>query len=75
MRARQDLFVKYSDDKWKVKFFGGVPLIHTVRELTEVEKEEKVNEGLAGVRTYFFGAHHYRGLTAFSDQLTEKTPH
>jgi hypothetical protein len=67
MRARQDLFVKYSDDKWKVKFFGGVPLIHTVREFTEAEKEDKQSDGLAGVRTYFFGAHHYRGLCEFSD--------
>lgn len=41
MRAKQNLFVKYTDNKWKVKYFGHLPLIHTVRDLTEAEKEEK----------------------------------
>lgn len=75
LRAKQQLFVKYSADKWKVKFFGAAPLIHTVRDLTEHEKEKTANNGLLGVRTYFFGAHHYRGLTKFADDLMEKTPH
>jgi hypothetical protein len=75
MRAKQELFVHYSDDKWKVKFFGSIPLHHTVRELTEAEKETPINGGMAGVRTYFFGAHHYRGLTTFADNLPQKTPH
>jgi len=58
MRAKQELFIKYSADKWKVKFFSNAPLIHTVRDLTEAEKEQASNDGMAGVRTYFFGAHH-----------------
>jgi hypothetical protein len=54
--------VKFTDNQWKVKYFGQLPLIHTVRDLSIAEKEEKMNEGLKGVRTYFFGAHHWRGL-------------
>jgi len=54
--------LKYSDNKWKVKYFGQLPLIHTVRDFTIAEKESKPNDGLKGVRTYFFGAHHWRGL-------------
>jgi len=52
-----------------------MPLIHTVRELNEAEREVKLNEGMKGVRTYFFGAHHWHGLTEFADDLTTKTLH
>jgi hypothetical protein len=69
MRAKQNLFVLYSDNKWKVKYFGQLPLIHTVRDLTIAEQEQQANMGLKGVRTYFFGAHHWRGLPEFSDAL------
>lgn len=62
LRAKQNLMVKYSENKWKVKFFGQLPLIHTVRDFTIAEQESKPNDGLKGVRTYFFGAHHWRGL-------------
>jgi hypothetical protein len=43
MRAKQNLFVKYTDNKWKVKYFGAIPLIHTVRELTLAEQEVKIH--------------------------------
>lgn len=75
IRAKQDLFTKYSDNKWKVKFFGLLPLIHTVRDLTEAELEVKLNQDMKGVRTYFFGAHHYRGLPDFADDLATKSLH
>lgn len=76
MRAKQNLFVKYTDNKWKVKYFGNLPLIHTVRDLTVAEKEEqKEIVGFKGVRTYFFGAHHYRGLPEFPSDLDKRTFH
>jgi hypothetical protein len=37
-------------------------MLHTIREFTEVEKMDKLNENLKGVRSYFFSAHHWRGL-------------
>lgn len=75
IRSKQNLFDKYTENKWKVKFFGSLPLIHTVREMTEFEREDKLNTDLNGVRTYFFGAHHYRGLPEFPANLGAKTAH
>ncbi len=69
MRSKQNLFDKYTENKWKVKFFGTLPLIHTVRQLTEAESDDKQNTGYKGVRTYFFGAHHYRGLPEFPAKM------
>ena len=46
-------------------------MIHTLRHMTEAEKEEKENVDLKGVRTYFFGAHHYRGLPEMSFDNTQ----
>lgn len=75
LRAKQNLFVAYSENKWKVKYFGQLPLIHTIRDLTIAEQENKTNDGLKGVRTYFFGAHHWRGLPEFSEALPHTTSH
>ena len=36
--------------------------MHTLREFTEVEKQDTMNTDLKGVRTYWFGAHHLRGV-------------
>ena len=36
--------------------------MHTLREFTEVEKTDTKNESLKGVRTFWFGAHHLRGV-------------
>ena len=62
LRAKQNLFVELTDNQWKVKYFGQLPLIHTLRDFSMAEKDQESNEGLTGVRTYFFGAHHWRGL-------------
>lgn len=40
-------------------------MISTVREFNKTEKADKLNDGLKGARTYFYGAHHYRGLPEF----------
>ena len=71
-RTKQDLFTSLSDDKWRVRFSGLMPQQHSVRKLSEAESEDPMNDGLNGVRTYFFTAHHYRGLTAFADDLADK---
>jgi len=60
----------YAQEKWLAKFFGNLPMIHTLREFSEEEKEVKANADLKGVRTYFFGAHHYRGLPEMSFDKT-----
>ena len=61
-RAKLKLFESLADNNWKIKFFGSSPILHTLREFTELEDEDKLNQGLKGVRTFFFGAHHLRGL-------------
>ena len=40
LRARQDFFTLYSQDKWLVKFFGSHPMIHTLRHFSEAELED-----------------------------------
>lgn len=60
-RAKMDLFQQLTDNKWRIKFFGSSPLLHTLREFTPIEHEDKQNHTLKGVRTYWFGAHHWRG--------------
>lgn len=66
LRAKQNLFLQYSEGKnWKVKHFGTFPSVHTLRDFTEAEKDsdDYISQlDLKGVRTCFFGAHHYRGL-------------
>ena len=53
-------------------------MLHTLREFTPHETEtDKANIGLKGVRTYWFGAHHWRGLPEMllnaenSDNMTD----
>lgn len=62
LRAKHSLFTELSDDKWKIKFDGNLPQVHTVRDFTVAEKEDSKNECMKGVRTYFFNANHWRGL-------------
>jgi len=38
LRAKQNLFVDYSKNAWKVKFYGSLPMVHTIRDMTEAEK-------------------------------------
>jgi hypothetical protein len=62
MRAKQNLFNTLGYDAnagptntaWKVKYFGTSPIAATLREFTEAEKADKMNNNLKGVRTYFF---------------------
>ena len=61
LNAKLKLFKEISGDIWKVKFFGQGPQMATIREFTPVEKTDKRNTDLRGVRSYFFGAHHWRG--------------
>jgi hypothetical protein len=49
--------------------------VHTLRDFTIAEKEDLNNQGLKGVRTYFFGAHHYRGLPEFDFDNPENDHH
>ena len=65
LRRKQDFFTEMTNDTWKVKFASNLPMVHTLRDFTLAEQEDSGNEGLKGVRTYFFGAHHYRGLPMF----------
>lgn len=61
VRAKQNLFTNFANG-WRIKYYGQAPNIATIRELTPAEKADKLNEGLKGVRTFFFQAHHWRGL-------------
>lgn len=70
-RGRQNLFIKYSKNAWRIRMFGQIPLITTLRDLTQAEKDDDMNQGLKGVRTYFFGAHHHYGLPSFDFENEE----
>jgi hypothetical protein len=62
-KSKVKLIDQLTDNKWKLKFFGSSPVLHTLREFSITEKEQdKRNHGLKGVRTFWFGAHHLRGL-------------
>ena len=66
LRAKQKIFQEICDGNWKVKFTGNLPQVHTMRDFTVAEREDQRNEGLKGVRTYFFHANHWRGLPDIS---------
>ena len=38
-RAKYNLFEQIAGNKWRIKFFGSNPLLHTLRELAPIEKE------------------------------------
>jgi hypothetical protein len=61
-RAKMSIFESLTQNKWRIKFFGSSPILHTLREFSDVEVEDRLNNGLKGVRTYWFGAHHWRGI-------------
>ena len=57
------LFEDLTNHAWRIKFTGSSPMMHTLREFSEEEKaSDLANEDLYGVRTFWFGAHHWRGL-------------
>lgn len=45
--------------------------MHTLRDFTPIEREDKANESLKGVRTYWFGAHHWRGVPDMTSIISE----
>ena len=65
------MFVNLTGKKWKIKYNGTMPQIQSLRELTIAEQEDPRNEEMKGVRTYYFFAHHWRGLPEmeFNDTL------
>jgi len=44
-----------------------------MRDFTIAEKEETTFDHLKGVRTYFFHAHHWRGIPCLSDSIKDST--
>lgn len=77
MRGKQNLFNVIAHDPspqssgianttWKVKYFGNAPIAATIREFTQAERVQPENKMLKGVRTFFFQAHHWRGLPSIS---------
>ena len=73
LRVKQNLFVNLTGNKWKIKYNGTMPQVHSLRRLTIAEQEDPRNEGLKGVRTYYFFAHHLRGLPEMS--INEEMPY
>ncbi len=71
IRGKQNLFNDISDGLWKIKYFGNSPIVATLREFTEAEKQDPLNSSLKGVRTFFFTAHHWRGLTQMNYDKNE----
>ena len=61
-RAKMDLFKQLAATEWRVKFTGSTSVMHTIREFTPEEASADLgNDGLKGVRTFWFSAHHWRG--------------
>ena len=54
MRSKQNLFSQISDGIWKIKYLNLHPLAATLREFTQAEKQDKMNYGMQGVRTFYF---------------------
>lgn len=46
----------------------------TIREFSEAEKQEAANKQLKGVRTFFFQAHHWRGMPTLSPGDNSEAP-
>ena len=42
-KAKNDLFTKYTANKWKIKFAGAMPASNTIRDFTKVEEEDTRN--------------------------------
>ena len=74
LRGKQNLFKNICDGNWKIKYAGNLPQVHTLRDFTVAEREDTMNTHLKGVRTYFYHAHHWRGLTEL-DLTNEKMPY
>ena len=66
--GKNKLFEQLSGGKWETTFAYGTPLVTTLRDFSIVENEDEMNEGLIGVRTYYFGGLHQGGMT-YVDKL------
>ena len=69
-QGKTNLFGSFALD-WKIKYIGLAPMLHTLREMTEAEKKDKNNMNLKGVRTFYFLAHHSKGLPEMNFEQTE----
>lgn len=65
MEGRSQLFSAMTDD-WKVTHIGRSPQMHTLRGITDKEKEMPNNEHINAVRTFYFLAFHARGPPGFN---------
>lgn len=70
-----ELFKSLVETEWRIKFTSSSPALHTIREFTPDEVEtDRGNDGMKGVRTFWFTAHHWRGeprLLVEGDSLYE----
>lgn len=53
LRAKQNIFSSFVKE-WKIKYYSNGPLIHTLREFSKAEREDKMNLDMKGVRTFYF---------------------
>jgi hypothetical protein len=42
-KAKLDLFVRLTENKWRIKFMGTSPFMHTLREFTPIERQDYLN--------------------------------
>ena len=73
LRVKQNLFVNLTGNSWKIKYNGTMPQVHSLRKLTIAEQEDPRNSEMKGVRTYYFFAHHLRGLPEMN--ISEDLPY
>ena len=62
MEAREKLFSRLTEDKWRVRHIGRAPFVHTIRDFSESEISELGHSYFYGVRTYYFNAFHLLGM-------------
>jgi hypothetical protein len=55
------LYICLTREEFKVYWANPYPSFHITREFHEYEKNDPKNKGLAGVRTFYFDAFHFRG--------------
>lgn len=60
-KTREDLFKTFSEG-WTSNHLGWAPIIQTVRDFTEAEREDVRNNHYKGVWTYYFCSMHKRGI-------------
>lgn len=71
IKARKNLFSSISNDSWIIRHAFRNPYVATIRPFTEVEKKDKKNSYLSGVRTFYFNAFHLRGMPEFNFKTSD----